>query len=67
MNQKYEDWDEVIEKLESEIINADKALLNISIAKESQEYLLKYAKEKIKQFPKPKAKGPDKSKHLNKP
>ena len=52
-NQTYEDWKFIVDKLEKEVENAKKALIDISIAKECQEHMIEYTKKRLAEYPEP--------------
>lgn len=58
---RYKNWESVIEKLQKDINHAKETLIDVKIALELQEYLLKYAKKRIMDEEKPEEKEEDKS------
>ena len=51
--QTYKDWKIVVDKLTKEVENAENALIDISVAKDCQSHLLKYAKKRLAEYPEP--------------
>ena len=51
--QKYEDWDEIVTRLEADVQKARDTSVGVAIAIECQSYNLAYCKKRRDSFPKP--------------
>lgn len=58
MKPKYEDWKGVIDKVHRDIKQREQLIIDMEVAAEIQAVVLKFATEKIKEFPEPEKKKP---------